>query len=167
MTADLQGAQRGAMAAVRQVGNIAMARVEPFQQPLQNRADQLSRRAWCEAQAQVLNAAMAQYWRLSWETAGGVLVGHDVTTWRIAVAAPWGWRSYQKYGLRRGQAKALGTFVRAWWQQPLPGGGWPTLTFDDGAGRWCVNRRDYATYQSGAAVMLGAITSADIARLMG
>ena len=113
MTADLQPLQRGIVNTVRQVADVANARVEPFEERLAMKADALTRGAYYAATADVLVAALHRCVDATFERVGTLPAGHDPDG-RVIVPLPWSKRQCDVYGLRRSQSDMLRHIVETW-----------------------------------------------------
>ncbi len=146
MTADLQPLQRGIMANVRQVGDVARARPEAFEERLQSRADELSRAALYQSTADLLVTALHRCIDAAFEHVGTLPVGMDPDG-RILVVTPWSKRSHHQYGLKRHQCDLLRVIVENW-QTAHAAGQFktaPVFVRDDLSGKWYCNVSTYQT----------------------
>ena len=144
MTADLQPLQRGIVNTVRQVADVANARVEPFEERLAMKADALTRGAYYAATADLLQTALHRAIDAAYEAVDGVLVGCEPSG-RCNAPLPWSTRSHGLYALRRSQSDVLRLVVTSWQSEHAAGryDHAPVFVFDGDAGKWYVNLAAY------------------------
>ena len=160
---ELPPIQRNVVDTLRQAGMVASANVERFQEPLQQRADELSRKTWLTGQALTMNAALLRLWTLTWELDEvGNPLGFDPTG-QLLIGVPWSWRQCGASGLRRGQCATLARFIKEWTSKPLDAKRWTPIYLQKN--RWFINTRDFRTFADGVDVMGSAVNVASLARL--
>ena len=112
----------------------------------QRRATDVSRRAYYQSLAAMLQTRMNDVIRLAYDVGPrGIAINVDIHTERLLFGVPWARNSHRKWALYRSESDIMGMVVRA---MSVKRNG--AFYYDGDARRWCL---DLNTYPTMAALM--------------
>ncbi len=110
-------------------------------------AQDLTRRGYARARAEILSEALCAYTALCYEedTCPGTC-NVDAVDGRLLLPAPWGSKGHRLWGLRRTEADVLRAVLLTW-AEPAHGEPLPLFMYSPVTRSWYLNVDDYPTHE--------------------